>query len=155
MGSGGSLSDRTASLISQVNVSFANRCCRSRKRRPISIFALVDPERVHAHAGGVLRRQRILSPPTRAGFPPARVFLFTDLPLAGIAPRTMNERKTIMRFRWIGMLTLWTFLSGPILALPGNGKRRAQTNAAVETKKPSTGSAAKDATVQVPGPKKR
>ncbi|MCE9532311.1 MAG: hypothetical protein K8T89_14495 [Planctomycetes bacterium] len=23
-----------------------------------------------------------------------------------------------MRFRWIGFLTLWTFLSGPIFALP-------------------------------------
>jgi hypothetical protein len=65
--------------------------------------------------------------------------------IAGIHPRTMNERKTIMRFRWVGMLTLWTFLSGPILALPGNGKRRAETQAGVETKKPSKESPVKPA----------
>lgn len=27
-----------------------------------------------------------------------------------------------MRFRWIVLLTLWTFLSGPILALPSKGE---------------------------------
>lgn len=28
-----------------------------------------------------------------------------------------------MRFRWVAFLTLWTFLSGPILALPVKGER--------------------------------
>lgn len=28
-----------------------------------------------------------------------------------------------MRFRWVALLTLWTFLSGPMLALPVGGGR--------------------------------
>lgn len=32
-----------------------------------------------------------------------------------------------MRFRWVALLTLWTFLSGPMLALPVGGGPRELT----------------------------
>jgi hypothetical protein len=31
-----------------------------------------------------------------------------------------------MRFRWVALLTLWTFLSGPMLALPVKAARSPQ-----------------------------
>jgi hypothetical protein len=40
-----------------------------------------------------------------------------------------------MRFRWIGFLTLWTFLSGPIFALPAREERSAEKPVPLKVKK--------------------
>jgi hypothetical protein len=35
-----------------------------------------------------------------------------------------------MRFRWVALLTLWTMLSGPMLAEPAKGERGARNGEA-------------------------